>query len=159
MLSLSLKKWVRYEPPIPGNLDAPKEQRFFVEVLSGLTKVELLEVFSGIEAAHTKADGGVSATPSVKEAAALLAASLATCVRLGSVPLSLDGVAIDSTAKLFEALYSQRGFLLGAGLIDEVVRLNRVEGMREVFFGRPSGSGSTTAAPSSAKDASQTAGP
>lgn len=41
MANLSTKKWVRYEPALPGNLDLPEAQRFYLEVCAGLTVVEL----------------------------------------------------------------------------------------------------------------------
>lgn len=144
MANLSLAKWARYEPSIPGNADLPVAERFFLEVASGLTVVRFQEMLDALRAATTPAG---------------IAAALDGVVRLGTVPLTLDGEEIRTAADYVEQLLEQRGVPLFAELQERLGHWNSYGGTREVFFERPSGGIASTPGPSTDPGSVQTAAP
>lgn len=135
MPSLSLSKWVRYEPSIPGNLELPAAERFYLEVHAGLT-VEQFETM--------RAPGPDGET--FEEARHRLATHLAGVVRLGAATLVLDGRPVEAVADYISAILCQSGQPLYQELLDKVRSCNSWEGTREVFSVRLSGSTASTPA-------------
>lgn len=142
MPSLSLQKWVPFVPSIPGNWGLPEGERFFVELRAGATMVEWDAM---LEALQKPTDDATRVEV------------LRPFVRLGPVPLSLDGAKVESLDTLLAAFLGQTGFPLWRELVDRLLYVNRVEGAREVFCGPPSGGASGTPVPSFGKGASATA--
>lgn len=144
MADLSLKRWARYEPGIPGNAELKPEERFYLEVQAGLSTVEVRSLFEQM--------------PQTENAEAR-AELLAKAVRLGRVPLRLDGADVSTLTDYCRAIESDRGQLLVTELLDMVLRANTYDGVREFFSARPSGGSASTPAPSGAPAGSQTAVP
>jgi hypothetical protein len=146
MASLSLKKKAPYYPPLPGNLDMPgnldlpEAERFHLLITSGLTTLEVRAV--------------VDAFTSIKEpssdTASRLAESIAHAVELGPVPLTLDGVKVETLAQLLERLIELAGLFFVVDLFQAVNKLNTTDGQRAVFTGLPSGGTVSTASETAA---------
>lgn len=136
MPSLSMSAWVRFEPAIPGNLDLPQPERFFLELPAGLPKVRLAALAEEMRSAADRTQ---------------LAASIAAVIRLGSVPLVLDGAPVSSPQEYLEAIIGQAGTPLLEAMQDRLLELNSFGGARELFSGRPSGGTGTTPDPNAAQ--------
>lgn len=129
MASLSLSKWARYEPSIPENLELPVGERFFLELHAGMSSIQFgafVETLKGVD----------------DEAS--MAAALSPAMRMGSVPLTLDDVAVESVAEYIMLVAGQRGRPLLTELQEKLVWLNSYGGTREVFCVRPSGGSAFT---------------
>lgn len=144
MPSLSLSKWSRYEPSIPGNIELPEAERFFLEVAAGLSVVELQAVFAELKA--SSGDAGI-------------AKALEPVVRLGSVPLVLNGAPVASVGEYVVTVAGQCGFPFLTELQNRIAHCNSYGGTREVFFGRPSGGTASTPGTSTEPGSVQTAAP
>lgn len=136
MPSLSMSAWCRYEPPIPGNLDLPPGERFFLELAAGLPKLRLLEMSESMRAASGFSE---------------LASAMRGVIRMGSIPLSLDGSEISSMEAYVEAVLGQAGTPLWQAMQERLIELNSVGGARELFCERRSGGIATTPDQSSAQ--------
>lgn len=144
MADLSLKRWARYEPSIPGNAALPAAERFFLEVQGGLSTLEVRAFFTQFLEATTH------------EARAEL---LAKVCRMGSVPLKLDGAEVTGLDGYLAAIWGERGQMLLTEALEMVTKANTYDGARELFSGRPSGGSASTADASTAKVVSRTAAP
>ena len=124
MPTLSLNKWARYEPSIPGNLDLPAAERFYLLVNASMPAIDFESIVSDIRSAKNDSD---------------LAAALSRAVRMGDVPLTIDGRPVLNSQSYLELVLSHRGAPLWSELQERVMTLNSFEGVRELFFVRPSG--------------------
>lgn len=143
MASLSLQKWARYEPSIPGNLELPEAERFYLEVAAALPVVR----FQALVEQASEAKDEATAISAVSEV-----------VRLGKVPLVLDGVEVATLAEYLAAITAQRTMPLWNELTERLVHFNTYAGIRELFSARPSGGTASTPAPNTAPVGPQTAG-
>jgi hypothetical protein len=130
MAGLTLAKWARYEPSIPGNADLPAGERFYLELHAGMSTVAFGALLEALKDA--------------KDAAAV-AAALSPSVRLGAVPLTLDGESVDTLEKYVAAISEQRGSPLLFELQERLVWFNSYGGTRELFCVRPFGGTASTA--------------
>lgn len=152
MANLSTKKWARYEPALPGNAELPAAERFYLEVCAGLSVVELSDVRDGLA---TKWRELVEAEAA--DMGAQLAEKLAPAVRLGAVPLTLDGVAIDTLGKYLDVIARQSALPLMRELMDCINHHNSWEGLRALFSVRPFGGTTGTASEKTEPAENQTA--
>lgn len=139
MANLSTKQWVRYEPNIPGNLELPVAERFYLEVRAGLSTLELQAMRSGVAEVVAK---------DAESRHVELAAKLDGVVRMGAEPLSLEGVPVEGLAGYLAAVSTQVGMPLVTELFTKVNELNSWDGVRALFSVRPSGGGTGTASTS-----------
>ena len=148
MPSLSLKRWVRYEPALPGNAELPVEQRFYLEVLVGLSTLE----WEGMRKAFTAAWRKLATenTPD-SGAGAALAAAVEGFVRFGKEPLTLETGPVTDVAGYLQALAEQHASPLLTELFECLLWHNGYEGKRVVFsvrsFGGAPGTTSTKTEP------------
>lgn len=145
MADLSSKKWVRYEPSIPGNAELPEAQRFYLEVQAGLSVLEYSEAskaFVDVWSAGKRDD---------PEVGTKLATPIEAFVRLGKEPLTLNGAPVTSLAEYLQAFAQQVGAPLLVELIGCFGWHNSYEGQRVVFsvrsFGGSTGTASTPTEP------------
>lgn len=143
MPELSVAKWVRYEPNIPGNLDLPAAERFFLEVRAGVPEADFKAYLEALRAAKEAGTG----------------AALATMARLGAVPLTLEGAAVPTAEAYVAAIENQAGLPLWRELVDFVMKANRWSPEQELFFARPSGGSASTPGTSTAPGARPTVAP
>lgn len=161
-MHLSLTRWVRYEPTLPGNLDLPDGKRFYLELLSGMTKAQL---FAMNEALKTRVRLGLDGKPRMptpgeeEEDVCRLAEVAAGVIRLGSEPLTIDGVEVKELVDYLRPVRQQMAEYWFDELFGRLLEINRTEGMKAVFSVRPSGGSSGTPDPSSASKANQPAAP
>jgi len=130
MAGLTLSRWARYEPSIPGNSDLVVAERFHLELCAGMSTVAFGALLEALKDA--------------KDAAAV-ATALSPSVRLGVVPLTLDGEAVDTLEKYVTAISEQRGSPLLFELQERLVWFNSYGGTRELFCVRPFGGTASTA--------------
>lgn len=151
MADLSSKKWVRYEPSIPGNAELPEGERFYLEVQAGLSVLEYSEASKAFFAVWESGKRDDS------ELGAKLAAPLERFVRFGKVPLTLNGAPVTDLATYLQAFAQQ----IGAPLVVELIGCfgwhNSYEGQRVVFSVRSFGGPTGTAAPKTEQAENQTA--
>lgn len=173
---MDLFHWERFEPRIGLNHTLPVEQRFFLEVACGLSKVQLKKVkratdFSKLqldqaalveEAKTSKSDDETQAEAieRVTEAAmaakctAQLAAEWGPFVRIGSPGHSIGGVPIATLADYLGAVLGQLGKFNVIELSKVLAQLNSVSGTHALFSERLSGGPISTVGPSTeAEDA------
>lgn len=141
MADLSSKKWVRYEPSIPGNAELPEAQRFYLEVQAGLSVLEYSD------ASKTFFDVWSTIKRDDPQLGAKLAEPLAPFVRLGKEPLTLNGEPVVDLASYIQT-FAQT---IGAPLLVELIGCfgwhNSYEGQRVVFSVRSFGGSTGTASP------------
>lgn len=151
MAELSSKKWVRYEPSIPGNAELPEAQRFHLEVQAGLSVLEYSE------ASRAFFDVWSTGKRDDPELGAKLAAPLLPFVRLGKEPLTLNGAPVAGLAEYLHAFAQQVGAPLVVELIGCFGWHNSYEGQRVVFSVRSFGGSTGTASPQTEPAGSQAA--
>jgi hypothetical protein len=140
---LSVSKWVRHEPNIPGNLDLPVAERFHLYVRAGVSSLDFEAYRAALRAQH---DAKASSGPAVT-----------LMVKLGDTTLDLDGVKVTTLEEYAKAIEDQQGFPLWRELVDFILAVNRWGPEQELFYGRPSGGSGSTPGQSTAPGAGQTA--
>jgi len=159
----SLIRWQQYQPDIGENRSLARP--FFVEIAVGLTKPNLqaLSDVSEPPLLPPRDESAPAVTPEELEAALqarvdALAAALAPYVRMGTEPLSVDGVAVDTLPKLLK-LYT--GLAAGPVALLELpsaVRwFNTAGGATQLFFERLSGGFASTTPGNTGRAGSQRA--
>ncbi len=153
MATLSrLHRWLQYVPDLGDNRELP--QPFYLEVASGLTKLQLADYFERMrgwsQARHESTEGMVEG----------LEALLAPHVRMGKEALVIDGAPVTSL-RAYLALVAN---LLGESPLFEMLRLvpeyNQVmEGPKATFSARLSGGSASTPTPSTERADARTASP
>lgn len=153
MASLTLSRWERWEPDLGDNLQLPESKRFFLELRSGLSKLDLA-AFIEKQPVLRKASKDVEddEARAWDEFAEAWTAHLAPNVRLGTEPLVVDGAPIEGLGGLVRLYFTQANLAQWTELLDAFVSgVNSVTGRRELFSGRPSGGTSGTAPRSAAR--------
>lgn len=154
---LSVVRWERYVPDLPGNRASP--QPFHFQLNASMSKEQARELRHAMEPLEPAPDAApVSPDERRKAKVARYAAALEPYVKLGPDPLSLDGQPVkslleylDAMSQLeFEAYFYEVGWSLQ--------RINSVEGLTAFFSERLSGGFTTTPAPSSGPAKDQRAG-
>ncbi len=179
--------WQRFVPHIGDNLELTADQ-LTLELAVGLTKVELagfhraqfdarntderevvkvllaearaqLETEFPMEAQkelRTRVDAAVAAMDAAY--VARLAIAWAPFVRLGPGSHSLNGKPLANLADYLGFINSQAGRYNLLELVEELQRLNSVEGTRALFSDAAAGGNTSTRPPSTAPSGNQTAG-
>jgi hypothetical protein len=143
----NLIRWQEFKPDLGENRRLKKP--FHVLLAVGLSKLDLQRLMDSLEALKQKPPEEGEAQTSAPElseeqaanaAAEKLAAALAPFVKLGSEPLTVNGEAIDTLAKLLK-LYAQlpAGGAATLELAWALRYFNGIGGQSELFFERLSG--------------------
>ncbi len=148
-----LNRWERFSPDIGDNrsLKAP----FYLEVASGLPRVQLEAFSEGLTAAVEEA----AAAGSEREKAEVYAKAFAPYVRMGREPLCIGGKAYPTLADYLELITSMAGSYNHLELGHAVRDFNSVAGTRRLFFERLSGGSTGTPSPSNGSTDVQRAAP
>lgn len=152
---MDLFHWERFEPNIGDNRRLPADQRFFVEVACGLSKVELKAAKRALDFTNLSpniADCTVKAQETKAEdetaeealervvfdamnalSADRLADGWAPFFRMGNTPLTINSKAITNLREYLHCIIQQPGRYNIIELAKVLSRLNSVEGSRELF--------------------------
>ncbi len=152
---MDLFHYERFDPEIGENRKLPVEQRLFLEVACGMTKVQLtackraLELSSiVIDADAAKAEAATTGEPVGDVALRMtsvacvdrIATAWAPYVRVGAGPRhTLNGVTVASLRDYVAALIEQPGVFNLVELSQVIAQLNSVTGTRALFSERLSG--------------------
>jgi hypothetical protein len=139
-----LSRWHKWEPGLGNNRELPEAERFVLLVAAGLTKTELDAWRENFTSA---AESAIGETEEARANAQLdaYARALETVVRMGAVPLTVDGRPVATLRDYCALLLAQPSLIEWQELIAAVVHFNSYEGAREVFSVRPSGGSAGTA--------------
>lgn len=142
-------RWHRWEPGLGGNLELEPTKRFWLELAVGLSKVEKDALGQVRASAVPEGLEGDALAAAVKASEAEYEAAwiknLEPFVRLGTEPLSVEGVPVKTLGDYVALLFRQPGLLDWSELISTLMHLNGAAGATEVFAARLSGGSSGTA--------------
>lgn len=152
---MDLFHWERFEPNIGDNRALPVDQRFFLEVACGLSKVEMKQAKRAIDftslspnvaectalAQESKAEDETHAEAlervvfeQVNELSALkISDGWSRFFRMGTVSLTIDGKPIENLLGYMRCIIQQEGRYNVIEMAKTLARLNSVEGSRELF--------------------------
>jgi hypothetical protein len=133
MANLTTARWRKWPLNLGDNLTMPAEEQAFVEVRTGLTKLNL-EALD--ERLRDLPDDG---------AAAAMSQALEGLVRVGKVPLVVDGVTVATLPELMALACGEASMGLLLDVVGGLRYWNSVSGGRELFSERLSGGRSGTA--------------
>ena len=145
-----LFRWERFAPNIGDNLELPEEERLHLEVASGLTREQMLNLSAAVKAVDWTDRATV---------ARQYAELYAPYVRLVGKH-TVDGAPLETLEQLFALALTQAdaGLYVLREVMVTLMEFNSLEGSLKLFSARRSGGGPGTASRSAAKGSEQTEG-